>query len=292
MCTCPALGPRRDFNARPLAASPYGLPSLAQRRLPQLRFLRGSITQPAHSLFTLRSAGYPNTTQNSLPGGQPTLPRRDFHPKGPNERFQTIHPPFPGLSWRKPNKANSSIFLHIPLLRKDLQTAGRVRRRLPHLLPSFPDLIGESIRRLPHLVRVYPPWRDVGYTMCSKLDVRHGSLRRLFHRPAFLPDELLHPAALDIADQQITLGIESQAVNPVNLPGLFLPIGGFVNGPELLNFALGIEAHEYLILRRPGVHDPVVPSRTVATGSPSGPRSLWHNGQRSSRTRRAWSAAR
>lgn len=32
-----------------------------------LRTFRGSITRPIHSLSTLRSAGYPNTTQDSLP---------------------------------------------------------------------------------------------------------------------------------------------------------------------------------------------------------------------------------
>ena len=36
------------------------------------KYISGSITQPAHSLSTLRNMGYPNATQDSLPaGGQP-----------------------------------------------------------------------------------------------------------------------------------------------------------------------------------------------------------------------------
>ena len=99
-------GPRRDLHARPITAFRCCLPRLAPRRLPQLRFLRGSIAQPAHLLSTLRSAGHPNTTQDLLPGGRPTLPGRDSHPLGFNERFQLMHPPFPDLTWRKPNEAN------------------------------------------------------------------------------------------------------------------------------------------------------------------------------------------
>ena len=38
-----------------------------RRRLPQIALFRGSITRPMHSLSTLRSAGRPNTTQDSLP---------------------------------------------------------------------------------------------------------------------------------------------------------------------------------------------------------------------------------
>ena len=40
---------------------------------PHDRLFRGSITRPTHSLFTLRSKGHPNATQNSLPvGDQPS----------------------------------------------------------------------------------------------------------------------------------------------------------------------------------------------------------------------------
>jgi len=42
------------------------LPQVVQRRLPQ-RLFRGSITRPTDPLCTLRSTGYPSTTQHSVP---------------------------------------------------------------------------------------------------------------------------------------------------------------------------------------------------------------------------------
>jgi hypothetical protein len=55
--------------SRRLAARGYCLPLLRRRRLPQPRFLRGSITRPIRSLSTLRRVGRPTTTQDSLPAG-------------------------------------------------------------------------------------------------------------------------------------------------------------------------------------------------------------------------------
>jgi hypothetical protein len=48
---------------------------------------RGSITRPVHSLSTLRSPGYPGTTQDSLPATGQALPDGAGYPQGPNERF-------------------------------------------------------------------------------------------------------------------------------------------------------------------------------------------------------------
>ena len=48
-------------------APEYCLPLLRQRRLPRLERFRGSITRPTRSLCTLRRAGYPTTTQHSVP---------------------------------------------------------------------------------------------------------------------------------------------------------------------------------------------------------------------------------
>jgi len=67
---------------------------------------RGSITRPWYSLSTLRSAGYPDTTQDSLPAAGLALPGGFGYPQGSIERFQiAIHPcqssSFPKLSWRK-----------------------------------------------------------------------------------------------------------------------------------------------------------------------------------------------
>jgi hypothetical protein len=79
-------------------APPCCLPRPQRCRLPQTGYFRGSITQPTHSLCTLRSAGYPNTTQHSLPAAGQALPGGIGYPLGPNERFQPIiASPFPRL---------------------------------------------------------------------------------------------------------------------------------------------------------------------------------------------------
>jgi len=100
--TCPALRPRQDLHTRPWARwkrltkttnvsshattadhvrpttyqQPYSVSMLPSTNMtasaPTTSIFRGSITQPAHSLSTLRNMGYPNATQDSLPaGGQP-----------------------------------------------------------------------------------------------------------------------------------------------------------------------------------------------------------------------------
>ena len=48
---------------------------------------RGSITRPAHSLCTLRSADHSATTQHSVPAGGQPLPGGAGSPLGPVERF-------------------------------------------------------------------------------------------------------------------------------------------------------------------------------------------------------------
>ena len=132
MWACPALRPRRDLHVRPwvygkpgpglrtfrrtrlprtmpasqLANNPttcrYCLPYIHTTSAPTTNLFRGSITQPAHSLSTLRNTGYPNATQDSLPAGGQPLPDGIHCPLGPSTRFQqyTItaspHPSFPG----------------------------------------------------------------------------------------------------------------------------------------------------------------------------------------------------
>jgi hypothetical protein len=65
------------------------LPSgtLTASALAMLAF-RGSITQPAASLSTLRSRGRPRTTQDSLPAGWSPLAGRGLHPLDSFERFR------------------------------------------------------------------------------------------------------------------------------------------------------------------------------------------------------------
>src|SRR3954469_9160654 len=59
------------------------------------------MARPAHSLSTLRSAGYPNTTQDSLPAAGQALPDGIGYPQGSNERFLRYNAsPFPKLPWR------------------------------------------------------------------------------------------------------------------------------------------------------------------------------------------------
>jgi hypothetical protein len=62
-------------------------PNLKQRRLPRLEPFRGSITRLFGSLSTLRSKGYPKTTQDSLPAVDQTLPGRSGYLPGRDERF-------------------------------------------------------------------------------------------------------------------------------------------------------------------------------------------------------------
>ena len=67
-CSKTPVGRRRQATGRLSCC----LPHLLRRRLPRRVQFRGSITQPATMLSTLRSQGYPCTTQDSLPaGGQP-----------------------------------------------------------------------------------------------------------------------------------------------------------------------------------------------------------------------------
>lgn len=56
---------------------------------------RGSLTQPVRSLCTLRSAGYPYTTQHSVPAGGQPLPGGIRDPPGRTEGF--------GAPWSAPS---------------------------------------------------------------------------------------------------------------------------------------------------------------------------------------------
>src|SRR5207247_6517326 len=54
---------------------------------PQHDKFRGSIPRPQHSLSTLRPAGCPARTQDSLPAAGSALPGGIGHPQGSFERF-------------------------------------------------------------------------------------------------------------------------------------------------------------------------------------------------------------
>ena len=77
------------------------LPQVKQRQLPQLS-LRGSITRPTDSLCTLRSLGYPNTTQHSVPTAS-TLGRTGLATCRVPLRSFSNYPSrslLPGFAWR------------------------------------------------------------------------------------------------------------------------------------------------------------------------------------------------
>jgi uncharacterized protein len=95
MCACPGLIPRRTPDARPLQRRECCLPFTPRRWLLELVVSRGWLPRPTHSLSTLRHAGYPYATQDSLPvGGHPC--RVGFGPTGlatKGFRFCLLHVP-------------------------------------------------------------------------------------------------------------------------------------------------------------------------------------------------------
>ena len=66
LCLCPGLRPRRDHPPKPCRV-PVRPPPATQRRLPRADIFRGSIPRLWHWLSTLRPAGCPDRTQDSLP---------------------------------------------------------------------------------------------------------------------------------------------------------------------------------------------------------------------------------
>jgi hypothetical protein len=90
--------PSRSRSLMTVAMLP---PNLKQRRLPQFQPFRGSITRLFGLLSTLRSKGYPKTTQDSLPAVDQTLPGRIGCLPGRDERFPrlcfTSLSPFPNF---------------------------------------------------------------------------------------------------------------------------------------------------------------------------------------------------
>jgi len=80
--------PGRTTTADPSAVVTR-LPLKRKRKLQREFLFRGSITWLLDSLSTLRNAGYPNTTQDSLPAAGQALPGEIDSP-GSGERFQVI----------------------------------------------------------------------------------------------------------------------------------------------------------------------------------------------------------
>jgi len=87
------------------------LPPLIQLRGLRRQYCRGSIAWLSNSLSTLRGAGCPYPTQDSLPAAGQALPDRTFTRKGSAERFQSqllINIPLSRASWRNERLRNSA----------------------------------------------------------------------------------------------------------------------------------------------------------------------------------------
>ena len=67
----------------------FCLPLRKRRRLPRLPF-RGSITRPAHSLFTLCGESYPSSRTKLGSGCWPALPDRIVYLLGSTTKFQSL----------------------------------------------------------------------------------------------------------------------------------------------------------------------------------------------------------
>jgi hypothetical protein len=109
--TCPVLRPRRDRTRQAIATRRRGLPFQAQRRLPRLSSFRGSIARPIHSLSTLRSAGYPGTTQDSLPAAGRALPGGGQCPAGFQREVSAIQslPPLPSFPGARSGEVSTRV---------------------------------------------------------------------------------------------------------------------------------------------------------------------------------------
>ena len=79
----------------------FCLPLLERRRLPQFPF-RGSITRPAHSLFTLCGNSYPLARTKLGSDCWPALSDRIVYLLGSITKFQLLHFLLVQVSWRTP----------------------------------------------------------------------------------------------------------------------------------------------------------------------------------------------
>ena len=105
---------------------------------------RGSLTQPARSLCTLRSAGYPYTTQHSVPAGGQPLPGGIQDPPGRTEGF--------GAPWSAPSPlsrlgpAQHNFRLYLLVAGDDLGSTSDVRCIIAVF--GHGDSVPESIDRI------------------------------------------------------------------------------------------------------------------------------------------------
>ena len=86
VCSCsPTPVGRRHLTS----SDAHVLPPLIQRRRLRRQYCRGSMAWLPDSLSTLRGAGHPNTTQDSLSAAGRALPDGNCTRKGSSERFHS-----------------------------------------------------------------------------------------------------------------------------------------------------------------------------------------------------------
>ena len=94
--------PGRTDARQAIAARRHGPRSESTTKAPAMIRFRGSIARLRHSLSTLRRAGCPTATQDSLPAAGQALPDGIGYPQGSTKGFRVrVSSPFPKLAWRK-----------------------------------------------------------------------------------------------------------------------------------------------------------------------------------------------
>src|SRR4030042_7214917 len=101
-----------------------GLPQEIRRRLPQ-RFFRGSITRPTDPLCTLRSLGYPRTTQHSVPAASTLCRVGLFTYRVPQRSFYFLMGASPpsrlGLAHKTQIWIAISVYVLVAIVKKQLK---------------------------------------------------------------------------------------------------------------------------------------------------------------------------
>ena len=136
---------------------------------------RGSITRPASSLSTLRSGGYPNATQDSLPGGGQPYPSGTRPAGSVRKVSKTTHltsslPPSPSFARRTPGPT----LMTLSAGRRRRSTSGYETAHRPtrncHWCRSRHRIGGESRRQFGWPAHVHPLSVDskcvAGYGSC------------------------------------------------------------------------------------------------------------------------------
>ena len=131
------------------------LPLKRKRKLQREILSRGSIAWLLESLSTLRRAGYPNTTQDSLPAAGQALPG-EVVSLGSNNKVSDhdlmTHPPLPNFAWRNFFKMSRSIRSRLSCLRRRLfsSRSSSAKASSPHAWGDGANFLCQSRRLFSH----------------------------------------------------------------------------------------------------------------------------------------------